>query len=242
MVTIIDADSIIWICHWDTVFKNWYKPKERIANDIDALVSKILIETKAQSYLGFLGESRGFRAKEFPDYKSNRANVERPPYLAEFKQYLVDNWGFILLNEFEPDDAVSILKKRNPDWVISAIDKDILNNIEGSHYNYKKHEWVNTSFWDKERHFWSQMITGDTADGIKGIPKSGDKVAEKVVNEFLEGKKQFYEIVLNRYIKHFGEYEGIKEFHKNYILLKMLEEYEGFEPTPINVDFGKLRI
>ena len=241
MVTIIDADSIIWICHWDTLFKSWGKAKELIYKDIDKLVIKILIETKANQYLGFVGRGRGFRKQLFSDYKANRTQ-ERPPYLEDCKTYLEEKWGFISLDEIEPDDAISILKRRNPEYTIAAIDKDILNNIEGKHYNYKTSEWITTSNFGAIKHFWGQMIKGDTADGIKGIPGEGDKVVDKIVEEFVSSKKQFYEIVLNRYIKKFGEYEGIVQFHKNYILLKMLEEYEGFNPQLINVDYNKLMI
>ena len=243
MKTAIDGDSIIWICHWDTLFKSWEKPLNIILKDIDKLVSKILIETKAKEYLGFIGESRGFRKQLFSDYKSNRDNVIRPPYLSDCKDYLISEWNFIKLNEIEPDDAVSILKNSNTDVIISAIDKDILKNIPGKHYNYKSHEWIETSYFDSQKHFWGQMITGDTADGVKGIPNKGIKYFEKVIlNLFLDKGIPLHTSVLEEYIKHFGEYEGIKEFYKNYILLKMLTEYEGFNPEWVNVDVNKLMI
>ena len=44
-------------------------------------------------------------------------------------------------------------------------------------------------------------------------------------------------LVFDEYIKHFGEYEGIKEFHKNYSCLKIKETCEGFEiPSPIKFE------
>ena len=238
---LIDADSIIWICHWHQIFKSWDKPLDLIKHDVDSLISHIILETKAKEYLGFVGKGRGFRKVEFSDYKGNREDVIRPPYLDEVKQYMIDKWEFISVEEFEPDDAVCILKKKYPESIISAIDKDVLNNIEGKHYNYKKREWVTTSLIEADRHFWTQMISGDSADGIKGIPGKGKSFASKLFEKEL-GNKTYSEIVLKEYILYYGEYLGISYFYKSYILLKMLDTYESFDPQPIKVDINKLII
>jgi len=241
MTTVIDGDSIIYICHWDAVFKTFVKPKDLIFESINKMISSIIIETKCKEYHGFLGVGRGFRKKEFLDYKSNRKPIEIP-YINECKEFMKEEWGFELLTEFEPDDAVSILKHRYPEYTIAAIDKDILNNIEGRHYNYKTREWVSTNKTNAERHFWSQVITGDTADGIKGLPGAGEKAWLKIMDEYYVTRRKFHEIVLDKYIHHYGEYEGVKNFYKNYILLKMLVEQPEFVPQPTKVDYNKLVI
>lgn len=240
MKLVIDADSIAFICGWNTVFKEWDIDYDRVLKNVDSLVSKIFINTKATDYLGFVGKGRGFRKELFPDYKSNRDNVVYPPYLKDIKKHLVDYWNFIEVSQFEPDDAVSILKKRDNSVIIAAIDKDILYNIPGKHYNYKTHDWIETNIIDADMTFWKSMISGDSADGIKGIPKKGDKYIEKIFEASIT--KNYREIVFSEYIKHYGEYEGIKEFYKSYILLKMLEEDVNFAPEFVSLDANKLII
>lgn len=240
MKVVVDGDSICFICGWSTIFKAWDTDYNRVVLNVNNLVSKILINTKAKEYLGFVGEGRGFRKVLFPDYKSNRDGVIYPPYLKEIKQHLVDYWNFIRVSKFEPDDAVSILKKRDSEIIIAAIDKDILYNIPGTHYNYKTHEWVTTNKIDADLTFWKSMIIGDTADGIPGLAGKGKKYIDKVFEDFM--LKDYKTIILNEYTKHYGEYEGIKEFYKSYILLKMLEEDNDFNPEFIKLDYNKLSI
>lgn len=240
MKVVIDADSIAFICGWNTVFKAWDIDYDRVILNVNNLVSKILINTKAKEYLGFVGKGRGFRKQLFPDYKSNRDGVIYPPYLKEIKQHLIDYWGFVEVSQFEPDDAVCILKKRDPEIIIAAIDKDVIYNIAGNHYNYKTHEWVNTGIIQADITFWKSMICGDSVDSIKGIPKKGEKYIEKVFETSIT--KNYREIVFEEYIKHYGEYEGIKEFYKSYILLKMLEVDDSFNPEFVALDYNKLSI
>lgn len=240
MKVVIDADSIAFICGWNTVFKAWDTDFDRVVHNVNGLVSKILINTKAKEYLGFVGKGRGFRKELFPDYKSNRNDVIYPPYLKETKQHLIDYWNFIEVSQFEPDDAVCILKKRDPEIVISAMDKDIIYNIAGNHYNYKTHEWVNTDVISADKTFWKSMIIGDTADGIPGLSGKGKKYIDKVFETNLT--KKYIEIVLQEYVNHYGEYEGIKEFYKSYILLKMLEVDDNFNPEFVKLDVNKLII
>lgn len=65
----------------------------------------------------------------------------------------------------------------------------------------------------------------DSVDNIKGIPGKGAKAAETI----MEGIKCPPARILKNYIEHFGEYVGVQEFYKNYMCLKMKDEYEGLE-------------
>jgi hypothetical protein len=62
------------------------------------------------------------------------------------------------------------------------------------------------------------------------------------MDEYYVTRRKFHEIVLDKYIHHYGEYEGVKNFYKNYILLKMLVEQPEFVPQPTKVDYNKLVI
>lgn len=78
----------------------------------------------------------------------------------------------------------------------------------------------------------------DSIDNIKGIPGSGPVAAKKILTEgyFWDVTSDIWyrDQVFNAYIKHFGEYKGIQEFHKNYMSLKLLESYEGFVIPEVN--------
>jgi 5'-3' exonuclease len=65
---------------------------------------------------------------------------------------------------------------------------------------------------------WTQVITGDSIDNIKGIPGKGSAFAAKVFKQ----DEPYRNLVLLSYILEFGEYKGIEEFTKNYKLIKLL--------------------
>src|SRR6185369_17787536 len=110
---------------------------------------------------------------------------------------------------------------------ICAIDGDLLG-LEGTHYNWRKKEWVTVHNGDAAFKFWSDMITGQTGDNIKGVPGKGQAFVKKLFNSVFEGETDFYEEVFRVYVEHFGLHEGIHEFYKNYVSLKILEKKEGF--------------
>jgi hypothetical protein len=236
---LIDADSILYIAGWDKDKKGYIEDFNLIFKQSDSIVSNILIKTKATNYLAFLSPSQSFRKKEFESYKSNRNNLVRPGHIHLLKEYLINKWGFIKLESLEADDAVNICKNLISDSVICSPDKDVLY-LEGTHYNYKKDEWMTTNEIEAARFFWMDMVTGQTGDGVKALPGKGIKFAEKLYeyakkNDYafsdLETIPIFRDIIFSEYINHFGEYEGIKEFYKNYKLLKILDRNNEFEQT-----------
>jgi len=63
---------------------------------------------------------------------------------------------------------------RPADTIICAEDKD-LNCIPGAHYNWVKDELYHVEPIDGMRWFYTQLITGDTADDIRGLSKKAPK-------------------------------------------------------------------
>jgi DNA polymerase-1 len=251
-IALIDADSILYICCWDKEEKCYITDYPKAFHQVNTLITKIILETKATHYLGFFSASKSFRKKEFESYKSNRDKLVRPEHIPVVREYIMDKWGFIKLDNLEADDGVCICSKLMTNTVICSPDKDILY-LEGTHYNYKKDEWVTTNEIEAVRFFWMDMITGQPGDGVKGIPGKGVKYAEKLLTE-----GYFWDILIDRwcrnmvfdeYMDYFGEYKGIEEFYKNYKLLKILETDEKFETTykelienPLEVNINKLTI
>lgn len=119
-----------------------------------------------------------------------------------------------------------------------SIDKDILN-LQGLNYNWKKGEFLTVTEESAKTYFWLSMITGDSIDNIKGLPNKGIKYFNKLLEDNLGVPIE--SLVFNEYIQHFGEYQGIKEFYKNYISLKILSQKEDFI-VPEPVEFKKKEI
>ena len=238
-IALIDADSIVFIAHWDSDNKTYDKPLEVIKQSIDSLISSILINTKASKYLGYVGYTKAqFRYDAYPEYKANRKDREPLPFYKEAKQHMVDHWGFIPLHGIEADDVVNMLKIKLDNSFICAIDKDLLQ-LEGTHYNYKTNEWVTTSEQEADLYFWESMIIGDSVDNIKGLEGKGKAFATKLLAN-IDDVESLRNTVFEEYINQYGEYKGIEKFYQNYKCLKIMDgEYFG-EEEPIILDVNNL--
>ena len=204
---------------------------EDICNGLDWFINdKILLPTSATEYIGFLGGYGNFRKEIAPTtYKANRIDMELPKWFSEAKEYLVDKWKFIQVDGIEAEDAVGICLTKYPDAIIVRVDHD-LDQLPGLHYNPIKEVFTEISRENAEYNQWKQCLTGCTSDQVKGIPGVGEVKAAKIFDEQVSAYADKYKyIVLRAYCGYFGEYQGIIEFAKNYQLLKILREKEGFE-------------
>lgn len=236
---IIDLDSILYAAAWgkkipdgqgdfvrDEKGRLVYEDKtdDEIFESLDLILTSILEETDATNYIAYVkGQNTGrHRYNTKPDYKSNRPK-ESPKWWEKTVLYSINNWAAILIDDIEVDDAVNITRLNIENSFIVAVDRDLLN-LEGTHYNWKKKEWITVSKEEEFYYFWTDMITGQFGDGITGIPGIGKKGAEKMMvsmNVIID--------IFWKYIKTFGEEQGIKEFYQNYTCLKILKEHKGFE-------------
>ena len=240
---IIDLDSVAYtIFHPNKVLDEYGKPlrennkfvyqektEDEIIQSCDEVMSDILNKSKATSYIAFIKGKNTIQSRLSvnPEYKQNR-NSEQPKYWELTKSLLIDRWGAIPVDDIEVDDAVNIIYLSNKnEFFRCAIDKDLLE-LEGINYNWRLDKWYDISKEEASINFWIDMITGQPGDNIKGIPRKGEKFAELMIAQSNLKGEQFYGNIFNEYIKYFGEYKGIQEFHKNYLSLKILEQYEGF--------------
>lgn len=248
---IIDLDSIIFAAfHPNKVLDSNGNPtrtpdnskfiyKEKTCLEIiascDFLMNDILTKSNASGYIAYVKGRGTTKNKEAinPEYKANREKSISPKYWTFTKEYLRLAWNAIESNDIETDDSVRIANLAIKDSFIVAIDSDLLG-LSGTHYNWKKNEWITNTKEQENYKFWSDMISG-THNNTKGIPGKGEKYTEKVFENPRDDNPLNVK-VFNEYIKHFGELDGIKEFNKNYICNKILENYEGFQ-VPIITEF-----
>lgn len=152
-------------------------------------IQRILDKTGCKDvYLVFSG-GHNFRYDVFPEYKANRDRTLTPAGLSEIRDELLKLYDGKLCDGHEADDEVVYLKEKFPDkYILCALDKDVINSIEGKHFNYyesalhkKEMKWV-----EVDRHttlIWRylQTLTGDTTDNIIGLKGIGPKTAEKIL-------------------------------------------------------------
>ena len=151
------------------------------------LVDQILVNTEATEYRLFLTGKDNFRYTIYPEYKAHRPK-EKPFWLEKCRQYLIATFNAEVVSGQEADDAMGIAQTE--DTVICSIDKDLLM-IPGRHYNFVKDEYIEISPEKAMRNFYTQCLTGDRSDNIKGIEKIGPKKAEKLLANCVTEKEMF---------------------------------------------------
>lgn len=158
------------------------------------LVDQILVNTEATEYRLFLTGKDNFRYTIYPEYKAHRPK-EKPHWLEAVREYLKATFNAEVIDGQEADDALGI--NQTDDTIICSIDKDLLM-IPGQHYNFVKDEFITVTPESGMKHFYTQCLTGDRSDNIKGIEKIGPKKAEKILAGCVT-EKEMFDAVRNAY-------------------------------------------
>lgn len=223
----------------DNKFTYRERTLEESCNISDNYITNLLNITNSTHYVGFFSGSSISRTKIYPEYKTNRKNLEPLKNLKEMQCYLESKWGFTWLNNYflakggricinETDDYVASFIKQTPDSFIVSPDKDLLG-LEGNHYNPKKNEWVYVPECNAINNFWCSMICGDTADNIKGLPGKGGKFYLYLTQDVSPlDAKVLGNIVFEAYVDYYQyNYDlAIKELYKNYMCLKIKDDLD----------------
>lgn len=228
MIGLIDADHIPYIVCYNKVSEP-DKTLEEAISSANSYLSGLINGANVEEFNLFFTIGKNFRYDIYPEYKANRKNNEKPPFFNEVREYLVKEYNGIHGYNLEADDLLVIYKNKlieeQKSYIVISTDKDI-NNLFGLNYDIKNNvaRLVDTEF--SEQYFWGSVITGDTADNIKGVPGKGPAFIKKLWEECKE-INLFKSKVICEYINYFGEEAGIDEFYKNYKCLKIKDSYEG---------------
>ena len=173
---VVDADALVYKCG----FAAEGEPLEYVLSTVKRALLKTKDECNAEEMEVYIKGTGNFRESVAVSkgYKAQRSK-KKPRYYEEIRDYLQTRWGAIQVDEMEADDMVSMLlyedyvatsgKKDKATLILSSPDKD-LNNTPGWHHNHTKNEvrWISGE--QALRHFWFQMLAGDKADNIPGLP------------------------------------------------------------------------
>ena len=169
------------------------------------------------------------RVVTIQEYKGNRVQ-EKPKWFNEMREYVINTHGATVSVEQEADDDVGIAQwaAKDRSTCIVSLDKD-MNCIPGHHWHPIKDEYYYVTLAQANKNFWTQVLTGDSTDHIRGVPKVGPKTAEKL----LEGKESWNDLA--EAVRKVYADKGIEnELNENATLVWILrEEGVGYNGRPI---------
>lgn len=124
-----------------------------------------------------------FRKQIDPSYKSNRRKSRKPVGYVAFCDWVRDTYATASRPLCEADDIMGIIasKPGNEGKVTIVSDDKDMKTIPGRLYRPMSDELIEVSEADADRYFLTQVLTGDTADGYKGVPGIGPKKAEAIL-------------------------------------------------------------
>lgn len=183
---LVDADIVSYRAAAGTEGKSPRETEEKVDLLMEYIVGQTVVFPTGDNLECYLTGAGNFRydvAKTAP-YKGNRKDVPKPSNLPEARGYLQHKWGAIISEGEEADDLLSISATgKDPDTtVICTIDKDLLQ-VPCWHFNFVKNTWTKVSEDEGIKFFYTQVLTGDSADHIKGIHRVGPVKASKILEE-----------------------------------------------------------
>jgi len=154
---------------------------------VNEMIENTLAEVEASEYKLFLTSPDNFRKHVYPEYKANRT-ATKPKHLQFLKDYLIESWQGQVAERMEADDYLGI--NQHESSIICSIDKDLLQ-VPGKHFNFVKKEFYEVDEETGFRNFYTQLLTGDTSDNIKGIAGIGPVKAKKALTGYFTEQGMF---------------------------------------------------
>ena len=147
----------------------------------------------AEIHLCF-GDRTNYRYAVYPEYKSNRRKTRRPAGYGALRPWCESLWPSHFIANVEGDDVLALVAE--PGDVIVSRDKD-LKTVPGLHLQGTEISEVTLAQADLA--FYSQILTGDAADGYPGCKGVGPVAAQKALAGWKEETDLWREVV-NAYV------------------------------------------
>jgi len=181
MIALLDADIFCYRVGFATDDEHENTAIETMAVFLEDLIMFDLVDTDSHEL--FLTGKTNFRndiAVTAP-YKGNRKDVKKPKHLPLLREYLQTAWGASVSDGQEADDDIATrATELGDESIIVSIDKDFMQ-VPTWHYNFVKKVKKYVTPEEGLRFFYKQVLTGDSADNIKGIYRVGEVTATKML-------------------------------------------------------------
>ena len=194
-VLLIDADSIMYtstyfpedsLLEFPTEEEQLEEAKYRTRTKLQEI--QLNVEewyNIVQTYI-FIGGKGNFRYKIFPEYKANRKDTVKSPLLPFIKEYMIEELKAIESHGGEADDyIIDGISECSGNCVVSSIDKDVLYHSPNIPlYDYRGYndvlgEFKSISTKQSRLARATQLVTGDSTDGVPGAKGVGKAWCDK---------------------------------------------------------------
>jgi 5'-3' exonuclease, N-terminal resolvase-like domain len=192
-IIIVDGDAIPFLIGWH---HREHDDADLVRGAVDSWMKDLILLTNASAMAGFLGSSEEgstYRANVYRYRKYKGQRPEKPDWIAKWQpvitQFLKEKYNFVEVPVWaEADDYVALTghlcQTNGFNTIMCSPDKD-LRQVEGFHLDYKHMDKKVEHVGSREATYnWCmQMLCGDTADNIAGVPKMGEKKADALLVE-----------------------------------------------------------
>ena len=238
---LIDADSMVYKSCFNVV------TVDEAFNKFKTKLNYLKDELWSDDLHIFLKGVENFRAVDFPLYKANRPKADPASIVPELYAILEEEEIGVQADGCEADDLVRSAaheSHHNEDpFVIVGIDKDLFCD-PFTYYNPDRQEHFNLTQKEADFNYYSQLLTGDSTDNIKGLHRVGPKTAARL----LESTTQWKDLVIREYKERFPkDYEDVLTLVGHLIHIKRNDKdwfdigFGDFYDRKIDVDkIGKL--
>lgn len=215
-VLLIDADSIMYtstyfpedsLLEFPTEEEQLEEAKYRTRTKLQEI--QINVEewyNIVQTYI-FIGGKGNFRYKIFPEYKANRKDTVKSPLLPFIKEYMLEELKAIESHGGEADDyIIDAISECSGNCVVSSIDKDVLYHSPNIPlYDYRGYndvlgEFKSISTKQSRLARATQLVTGDSTDGVPGAKGVGKAWCDKNMHVDMTDY-QFIKAIFLAYLK-----------------------------------------
>ena len=132
-----------------------------------------------------LSPKRSFRHDLDEEYKGNRPTSEPIHGIKALKLMIMHRLKNALVVKNVEADDVCIWFAQNKEYLISAIDKDVINACPTSCYDYNKRRWESPHLpYEIEEWYTRQALMGDSTDNIKGAEGMGIERSLRWISKF----------------------------------------------------------
>tara|TARA_A100000172_G_scaffold69061_3_gene48998 strand:+ start:286 stop:1299 length:1014 start_codon:yes stop_codon:yes gene_type:complete len=206
MVALLDADIIAYRAasvsqddiEWPDGSYGWTLSSQQAKDSARHIINQWMNGSKHNSVALCWSSSGNFRKEVDPTYKANRKG-EKPFLYNEVSEWMKQNYESYAVDRLEADDVMAIYHTAGTNSVIVSIDKD-MQTVPGHVYNPDKDRAPRRITVGQADRFWMlQVLQGDRADGIQGIPRVGPKKAEKILANVRSNLPDMWAVVVAAY-------------------------------------------
>lgn len=198
---LIDGDIIAYRAAFSTEQMGSQDTRNKVDDLIQFILdSTVLFPEIGLDYVVYLTGKGNFRdniAKSHP-YKGNRKSVQKPRHLQTARDHMESKYQAIISKGEEADDLIAKEAARlDYKACVASIDKDMLQ-IPCWHFNIVRGDYLKVEPYGGIKFFYTQILTGDTADNIVGLWKVGPVKAKKILED-AETEEDLWDCVVKAY-------------------------------------------